>query len=56
VDHLEDFYRPELKELGYDLHETYRREKDAVVVAFKRELFSLVTKESVDYNELVKML
>jgi hypothetical protein len=55
VDHVEDFYRPSLEGLGYELHEAYRRGQDAVVVAFKRELFSFKGKEIVDYNELVKL-
>ena len=42
--------------MGYELHETYRRGQDAVVVAYKRELFAFKGKEVVDYNELVKLL
>jgi hypothetical protein len=52
---MEDFYRPALEGLGYDLHEAYRRDKDAVVVAYKRSLFEIVAKETVDYNDIVEI-
>lgn len=54
VDHLDDFYRPQLESLGYQVHEAYRRGKDAVVVGYKRELYKIIEKEIVDYNDLVK--
>jgi len=41
--------------LGYQLHEAYRRGKDAVVVGYKRELYRILDKEVVDYNDLVKL-
>ena len=37
VDHLNDFYKPRLEELGYDTHTAFRREKDAVLVGFKKD-------------------
>ncbi|TNV78978.1 hypothetical protein FGO68_gene13172 [Halteria grandinella] len=55
VDHMDDFYKPQLEKLGYDLHHAYRREKDAVVVGFKRDLYEIMTKDIVDYNDLVKV-
>ncbi len=51
---MEDFYRPQLEALGYSLHEAYRREKDAVVVGYKKELFQIIEKDIVDYNDLAK--
>ena len=39
VDHIEDFYRPQLEGMGYSIHEAYRRGKDAVVVGYKKEEF-----------------
>jgi mRNA deadenylase 3'-5' endonuclease subunit Ccr4 len=53
VDHIEDFYRPQLEILGYDLYHAYRREKDAVVVGFKRDQYQILNKDVVDYNDLV---
>lgn len=55
MDHLEDFYRPQLESLGYSLHETYRRNKDAVIVGFKKKQFQILDKEVVDYNDLEKL-
>ena len=55
MDHLEDFYRPQLESLGYTLHETYRREKDAVLVGFKKRDFQCLEKEVVEYNDLAVM-
>ena len=55
VDHFEDFYRPQLERLGYDLHETFRREKDAVVVGYKREFYDFIGKEIVDYNDVARL-
>ena len=55
VDHMDDYYRPQLENLGYQLHEAYRRGKDAVVVGYKRELYRILDKEVVDYNDLVKL-
>lgn len=52
---MDDFYRPELEKLGYDVHHSYRREKDAVVVGFKRDHFEILTKDVVDFNDLVKI-
>ena len=55
MDHLQDFYRPQLESLGYSLHETYRRNKDAVIVGFKKKQFQILDKEVVDYNDLDKL-
>lgn len=52
---MEEFYRPHLERLGYELHEAYRREKDAVVVGFKRDHFQMLRKEIVDYNNIAKI-
>lgn len=55
VDHFDDFYKPRLEELGYDLHTTFRREKDAVLIGFKKELLTIVEKEIVEYNDLANI-
>lgn len=52
---MEEFYRPQLQKLGYELHEAYRRERDAVVVGFKRDNFQILRKEIVDYNNIAKL-
>ena len=52
---MEDFYRPQLESLGYSLHEAYRRNKDAVIVGFKKKQFQIIDKEVVDYNDLEKL-
>jgi len=53
VDHVEDFYRPNLEKLGYTLELTYRSQKDAVLVGFKHDLFTLLDVEPVDFNDTV---
>jgi len=40
--------------LGYSIHETYRRGKDAVVVGYKKGEFTIVDQLVVDYNDLAK--
>ena len=52
MDHYHDFYKGELESLGYALQSTFRRNRDAVVVGYKREMFKIRAKEAVDYNEL----
>eukprot|EP00347_Sterkiella_histriomuscorum_P013489 403364523 len=55
VDHIKDFYKPRLEQLGYDLQFTLRREKDAVMVGYKRDQFVLIKSEPVDYNDVAEL-
>jgi hypothetical protein len=41
-----------LERLGYETHLAYRREKDAVVVGFKKSGFKLLDKQVIDYNDM----
>ena len=56
VDHYEDWYGPQLKELGYSCIMNYRRSDDATVIAFKDESFTLITLEKINYNDLAMIL
>ncbi|CDW80670.1 potential mrna deadenylase and ccr4-not complex subunit ccr4p [Stylonychia lemnae] len=53
VDHIHDFYKPNLEQLGYSIQYTLRREKDAVLVGYKKDYFLLLHQEPVDYNEIM---
>jgi hypothetical protein len=44
-----------LERLGYELHEAFRRQKDAVVVGYKRERYEILRKETVDYNDIAEV-
>lgn len=50
---MKDFYEPYLEMLGYSIDYTYRSQKDAVVVGYKRNQYQLLSHEPVDYNDIV---
>lgn len=52
VDHFEDFYKPHLASLGYEVCLKYRRGLDAVLIGWKRDQFRLLDKQEIEYEEL----
>jgi mRNA deadenylase 3'-5' endonuclease subunit Ccr4 len=42
VDHYQDFYKPELNKLGYETFIETRRDKDSVLIGFKKSKFEFV--------------
>ena len=44
VDHFDSFYKPHLTNMGYDTELHYRRNKDAELIGWKRDIFRLVKK------------
>lgn len=55
VDHINDFYGPRLRDIGYELQWTLRREKDAVMVAYKKDKFDCIRVEPIDYNDVADL-
>ena len=52
VDHFDDFYRPQLENLGYSLHAEWRKGQDAVVLGFKTDVFEVTEVVKVQHDEL----
>lgn len=58
LDHVEDFYRPGLDELGYTLLFSARPgfyRGEGVAIAFKKDKFNMIAHEIVDMDDLVKV-
>ena len=51
VDHYEQFYRDKLAKLGYKAELVWRRNKDAVLIAYRNE-FTLLHKAEVRHDDL----
>lgn len=53
VDHWDDVYRPQLEDkMGYACQMTYRKNKDAVLVGWKKDKFELQAAEFVNINDV----
>ena len=50
IDHLEDVYGPNLTLLGYDFLSVYRKNRDCVLIGYKKARFDLIKSEEVKHN------
>ena len=54
MDHYDDFYKPQLQKLGYESDVVWRKELDAVLIAYKSDKFKMLETMDIKYNDLRK--